>query len=101
MEGAERQPVRHLVRAAVGVPLNVSCIDPDQAVHQAQGEAADAALGEVGLQHRRLEPGSSPAVADWGTELKPDRLQDLLVEAGAKCRSSRWRAATSTISGSC
>jgi len=59
-------------------------IDRDQAIHEAQGEAADAALGEVGLQHRRPEPGSSPAGSDRGAQLEPDRLQDLLVQAGGE-----------------
>ena len=64
------------------MPPNVGGIDPDQTVHQAQREAADAALGEVGLEHRRPEAGSSTAGGDRGAEIEPDCLQDLLVQAG-------------------
>jgi hypothetical protein len=58
VEGAERQAVRHLVRTAVGVPSDVSGVHPDQALDQAEGEAADAALGEVGPEHVRSERGA-------------------------------------------
>jgi hypothetical protein len=64
------------------MPLNVGGIDPDEAVHQAQGEPADAALGEVGSQHRRPESAISSAGGDRGAELEPDRLQDLVQPRG-------------------
>jgi hypothetical protein len=59
----------------------VGGVDADEAIDQAQGEAADAALGQVGLQHRSSE-GGIPPTPGQGPELETDRLQDLLVEAG-------------------
>ena len=79
VQGAERQAVRHLVGSAVGVPADVCGIDPDQAVHQAQREAADAALGEVSLEHRRAECHVATAGGDRGAELEADRFEDLLM----------------------
>ena len=79
MEPAERQAVRHLVGSAMGVPANVCGIDPDQAVHQAQGEAADAALGKVGFEHRRAECHVATTAGDRGAELETNRFEDLLM----------------------
>jgi hypothetical protein len=64
------------------VPADVCGIDPDQAIHQAQREPADAALGKVGLEHRRAECHIATAGGDRGAEFEPDRLEDLLMEPG-------------------
>jgi hypothetical protein len=79
VEGAKLHPIRHLVRSTVGVPADVCGIDRDQAIHQAQREAADAALGEIGLEHRRAECHLPTADGDRSAELEADRFEDLLV----------------------
>jgi hypothetical protein len=63
----------------VGVPTDVRGIDPDQAIHQAQREAADTALGKVRLQHCGTECHVTTAAGHWGAKLKADRFEDLFM----------------------
>jgi hypothetical protein len=70
--GTKRQAARHLVGPAGGVPADVCGIDRDQAVHQARREPTDAALGKVGLEHRRPEGLVAPAGGDRGADLEAD-----------------------------
>ena len=88
VEGAERQPVRHLVGSAVGMPADVRGIDPDQAVHQAQREAA--ALGEIGLEYvrnaaprRGLAVGVPSSTGAWlcAPTDHPRKLADSITES--------------------
>jgi hypothetical protein len=80
VQGAERQPIGHLVRAAVRVPTDVCGIDPAKAIRQAQREAVDdAALGEVSLEHRGAEGHPAPADGYRVPSSRPTAFEDLLV----------------------
>jgi hypothetical protein len=68
-----------LIGSTVGVPTDVCGIDLHQAVNEAQREAADAGLGEVGLEHRGPGCHVSAAGGDRSAKLEANRFKDLLM----------------------